>query len=336
MTSPQPSYRGLVDRHKPSHKRPTLGSIVLGLAAALLPPNLLVIHSSVEAIAEDGHPHRPLRVVTYNLLHDGASSGFIDGRTHLEERLDMAIRELKALDPDIVAVQEASDSRTHGNVPERLAAALELQVVFEPATEHVFGLWPLDRLLVGVMGFKEGSAILSRFPITATEVYDLPRCKKWLEPRIMLQATLSTVWGPLQVFSTHTGRGDECQMARVGEIVRKRLGANPSLLMGDFNTSDTSEVLTTLTQEAGFIDAFRIANPETNGPTVWQRIESAASTVSRRVDFILLLNGRDSKTFVRSSRIVLDRPGQLPDGSMLWPSDHYGVLAEFDINHQSR
>lgn len=312
--------------------------IVLDLATVLLGASPLVAFSNVEAIAEAEHLPRPLRVVTYNLLHDGASSGFIDGRTHLEERLNMAIRELKTLDPDIVAVQEASDSRTHGNVPERLAAALGLQVVFEPATEHVFGLWPLDRLLVGVMGFKEGSAILSRFPITATEVYDLPRCKKWLEPRIMLQATISTTWGPLQVFSTHTGRGDECQTARVGEVVRERLGPAPSLLMGDFNTPETSKVLTTLRQEAGFIDAFRIANPGTNGPTVWQRIESAASTVSRRVDFILFLNGRNSKTFVRSSRVVLDRPGRLPDGSTLWPSDHYGVLAEFDIapTHQSR
>lgn len=292
---------------------------------------LFCVCTTVSTAAEQENSVRPLRVVTYNLLHDGALSGFLDGSTHLEERLEQAIRELRALDPDIVAVQEASDSRTHGNVPERLAKALGFHVVFEPATAHVFGLWPLDWVVVGVMGFKEGSAILSRFPITASEIYDLPRCKNWLEPRIMLQATVSTTWGSLQVFSTHTGRRDECQMKRVGEIVRDRLGAGPSLLMGDLNASETSEVLTTLRTEAGFIDAFRVANPEMNGPTVWQRIESPGATVSRRVDFILLLNGRASKTSVRSSRIVLNRPGQLPDGTALWPSDHYGVLAELDI-----
>jgi endonuclease/exonuclease/phosphatase family metal-dependent hydrolase len=203
-------------------------------------------------------------------------------------------------------------------------------VVFEPATEHVFGLWPLDRIVVGMMGFKEGSAILSRFPIVASHVYDLPRCKKWLEPRIMLQAELSTLRGPLQVFSTHTGRGDECQMERVGEIVRARLGAGPSLLMGDFNTPETSQVLMTLRNEAGFVDAYRLANPDAAGPTVWQRIKSKEPTVSRRVDFILLLNGRQQVASVR--RLVLDHPGQLPDGTTLWPSDHYGVLAEVDIH----
>jgi endonuclease/exonuclease/phosphatase family metal-dependent hydrolase len=278
---------------------------------------------------EDGM--RPLRVVTFNLLHDGAASGFFDGGTRLEERLDMAIRELNALDPDIVAVQEASDSRRHGSVPERLAKALGFHVVFEPATQHVFGLRPLDWLVVGVMGFEEGSAILSRFPIGASHVYDLPRCRKWLEPRIMLEAAIETTWGPLQVFSAHTGRGDECQMERVGEIVQDHVGSGPSLLMGDFNTPETSKVLTTLRSEAGFIDVFRVANPDTNGPTVWQRIESSEPTVSRRVDFILLLNGRESITSVRTSRIVFNRPRQLPDGTVLWPSDHYGVFAEIEI-----
>jgi len=74
-----------------------------------------------------------------------------------------------------------------------------------------------------------------------------------------------------------------------------------------------------------------LANPEAQGPTVWQRIEAPQSTVSRRVDFILFLNGRKSTASVLSSRIVLDRPGQLPNGSTLWPSDHYGVLAELEI-----
>jgi len=308
---------------------------VSSLSAAVL--LIFLAHPIVGAgAAEPADRPRPLRVVTYNLLHDGAGSGFLDGRTHLEERLDMAIRELKALDPDVVALQEASDSRRHGSVPKRLAKALGFHLVFEAATEHVFGLAALDWLLVTVMGFKEGSAILSRFPITSSGVHGLPRCTKWLEPRILLETTISTTWGPLRVYSTHTGRGDECQMERVGEIVRNRQGDGVSMLMGDFNTPETSDVLTRLRTEAGFTDAFRTVNPGINGPTVWQRIESSEPTVSRRVDFILLLNGRASKASVRSSRVVFDQPGRLPDGTVLWPSDHYGVLADIDIAPESR
>jgi endonuclease/exonuclease/phosphatase family metal-dependent hydrolase len=147
----------------------------------------------------------------------------------------------------------------------------------------------------------------------------------------MLQATVTTPWGPLQIFSAHTGRGEECQITRAAEIVQDRLPAGPSVLMGDFNTPETSHLLTAMKKEAGFIDAFRAANPDINGPTVWQRIDSIEPTVSRRVDFVFLLNGSSSKASIRQSRVVLDRPGRLPDGTTLWPSDHYGVLAEFDF-----
>ncbi|BCA56494.1 hypothetical protein W02_36340 [Nitrospira sp. KM1] len=276
-------------------------------------------------------PVRPLRVVTYNLLHDGAASGFFKGETNLEERLEMVIRELKVLDADIIAVQEASDSRRHGNVPERLAHALGFHVVFAAATEHVFRLWPLDQAVVGIMGFREGPAILSRYPITASEAIDLTRCQRWIEPRMLLRAKVATEWGPLQIFSTHTARGDECQMEQVGKIVRERGDSGLSLLMGDFNTPETSVVLTALRNEAGFIDTYRMANPDEPGPTVWQRIDSEQPTASRRVDFIFILPGGRTTAAVRSSRVVLNHPGHLPDGAALWPSDHYGVLAEIDV-----
>ena len=276
-------------------------------------------------------PIHPLRVVTYNVLHDGPTSGFKDSGSHLDDRLEMTIRELQALEPDIVALQEASQSRRHGDVPARIARRLGFNHIFAPATEHIFRFWPLDKLIVGIMGFKEGSAILSRFPIVTSAVYDLPRCRRFIEPRILLRAELSTPWGPLHIFSTHTARNDECQIERVGEIVREGRGAGPSLLMGDFNTPETAKVLATLRNEAAFVDVFRLVNPDAAGPTVWQRIESESPTVSRRVDYIFLLSGRESSGTVRSSRIVLDRPGSLPDGAALWPSDHYGVFAEVDI-----
>jgi len=291
---------------------------------------LLLLWTPMSAVAED--PAQPLRVVTYNLLHGGPLSGFKDDQSHLEVRLDMAIRELKALEPDIIALQEASQSRRHGNVPERIARELGFHVVFAPATDRIFRFAPLDTLIVTLMGFKEGSAILSRFPIVASEIFDLPRCQRRWEPRILLRAEMSTPWGGLQVFSTHVARGDQCQMERVGQIVRDHRGSRLSLLMGDFNTPDSSKVLTALRDEIGLVDAFRAANPNDPGPTVWQRIEVERPTVSRRVDFIFLFGGGESIGRVRSSRVVLDRPGSLPDGGPLWPSDHYGVFAEVDTN----
>jgi endonuclease/exonuclease/phosphatase family metal-dependent hydrolase len=290
---------------------------------------ILLLCSPVTHAEEGRGDSPPLRVLTYNLLHDGAWSGFFESGTHLKERLDISIQELKRLQPDIIALQEASDSRKHGNVPQQIADALGYQMVFAPATERVFGLGFIDRLILSAVGFKEGPAILSRHPIIASEIYDLPRCQRKLDPRILLRAEIETPGGPTQVFSAHTSKGDDCQLQRVGELVREHRGTGRAILMGDLNTGEQSPVLTEWQKESGFIDVFRVANPGVPGGTVWQNIQVEWPTADRRVDFIFLLYGNtNGSSVVRSSRLVFDQPGRLPNGDALWPSDHRGVLAE--------
>jgi len=63
----------------------------------------------------------------------------------------------------------------------------------------------------------------------------------------------------------------------------------------------------------------------------WQRIEEPSPTVWRRVDYVFMVPGTQFPGRVRSSRVILDTPQRLPDGKLLWPSDHYGVLAELEI-----
>ena len=76
------------------------------------------------------------------------------------------------------------------------------------------------------------------------------------------------------------------------------------------------------------MDLYRAANPDTRGATVWQRIRQPAPTVFRRVDYVLLRAGDGLPPDVTASRVVLNTPGRSEDGGVLWPSDHYGVLAE--------
>ena len=56
-----------------------------------------------------------LRVVSFNLLHGGPSSGWRGDGVHLEERLALASSELQRLAPDVVGLQEASISRGREN-----------------------------------------------------------------------------------------------------------------------------------------------------------------------------------------------------------------------------
>ena len=74
-----------------------------------------------------------------------------------------------------------------------------------------------------------------------------------------------------------------------------------------------------------------MANPSAPGLTVWQRVEAPEPTVRRRVDYVFLVPGTELPGMVRGSRVVLDVPGARPDGRVLWPSDHYGVLADLAV-----
>lgn len=292
----------------------------------------LILGLALMASPAEGEAPGALRVVTFNLLHGGPSSGLWGDDHHLDARLDLVVRELGEVDPDIVGLQESSiNGRRH--VAARLAAQLGLHWAHASATRRISGIGVLDRLLVWAMNFEEGPAVLARWPISETEVFDLPRCVKFYDPRVVLRAAVETPHGRLQVFSTHLSH-DPCQARRLGEIVRAHAGPLPALVMGDFNASASTQWIQDLVREGALIDAYRAANPDAAGPTVWQRPDAPSPTVTRRVDFIFVQPGTALPARVRSSEVVLATPGRLANGVTLWPSDHYGVLAELALGER--
>jgi len=282
------------------------------------------------ASAEDRSASSAVRFVTLNLLHGGPLSGWTGRDSHLEARLDLVTEELQALAPDVVAVQEASWSRARGEVSSRLAGRLGLNHVYAPASMRLFDTGWLNRLASAVIDFSEGSAILSRYPIVRWETHRLPQCGRRFDPRILLFAELATPGGPLPVFSTHTS-GHACHTEAVAALVREHQGPLPGVLMGDLNAVESSVAITSLVGETGLVDSFRTANPDAPGFTVWQPVTVAERRVLRRVDYVFLAPGRIFSGAVVASRVVVDRPGHLPDGTALWPSDHYGVLADLVV-----
>jgi len=99
--------------------------------------------------------------------------------------------------------------------------------------------------------------------------------------------------------------------------------------MGDFNASEDLPALASL--KRAFTDAFRAVNPDAPGFTDLQQTGAAAPTVSQRYDYIFVVPGALGPGAVVSSRLVLNTPRRYADGSVLWPSDHYGVLAELEL-----
>jgi endonuclease/exonuclease/phosphatase family metal-dependent hydrolase len=299
-------------------------------AALLLAGCLTATGGSLAAGAEPGPPLRPLRYVTFNLLHGGASSGLVGSGQDLDRRLDMAADGLRALDPDVIGLQEASVGHGRGNVARRLADRLAFHYVHALATIRLFGNGFLDRVAIGTMNFAEGPAILSRYPIVAWQTWDLPRCATFFDPRVLLYAVIATPWGQLGAFSTHIS-GEPCQARRITELVGSRRARLPVVLMGDFNAVEESAAIGALRNGGGLVDAFRAANPTAPGPTVWQKVDVPHPMARRRVDYVFVAPGHAVPGQVRASRVVLNAPGRLPDGRVLWPSDHYGVLAEVGV-----
>ncbi len=61
-----------------------------------------------------------LKCVTFNLLHGGLLSGLRGRAQNLAHRLELAARELRRLNVDVIGLQEASTSQARGNVAARL------------------------------------------------------------------------------------------------------------------------------------------------------------------------------------------------------------------------
>jgi endonuclease/exonuclease/phosphatase family metal-dependent hydrolase len=275
-----------------------------------------------------------VRVLTFNLRHGGLLSERTGQDEALEDRLRMLVGELRALAPDVIALQEASIGSRRGHVAARVAAALGYHYVHAPAAMRPLGSERLRRAVGSMLDFREGPAIVSRFPIARWAADELPRCERPFDVRVLVFAEVTTPAGPLAVFSAHTA-GDPCHTRAVAELQRGRRRALPSEVMGDFNAVESDPAIQVLTDQNAFLDAFRLANPTAPGFTDGQELDAPRATVEERIDYVFLVPGLAAPGRVVSSRVVLDRPRHR-DGGVLWASDHYGVLADLVVADVAR
>src|SRR5262245_53210444 len=209
----------------------------------------------------------PIRVLTFNLLHGGPVASVTGDGEHLEDRLAIVVAELRRLQPDVIALQEASIGSRRGHVALRLARELGYHAAHASTTERIFKYALLSRLAVRLIDFSEGPAVLSRWPIVARDVIQLTRCRP-LDSRLVLGVTLDAPTRLLQIYSTHSS-GDACQLSHIEQIARERRAVLPSVLMGDFNASEDVPALASLTRV--FVDAFRTVHPDEPGFTDLQQ-----------------------------------------------------------------
>jgi endonuclease/exonuclease/phosphatase family metal-dependent hydrolase len=281
-----------------------------------------------------------VRVVTLNLWGT---------EPPLEARLALAVRQLKALAPDVVCLQEVRplDGRSGRTTADVIAEALGVSAHYAVAVAWEDGARP---------GGQEGLAILAR-TIHEARALALPEPRP-ADARILLSASVETEGGPIWVHTTHLhyrlddGVAREHQVVAIDEAIRgfgRTNDSAPQILCGDFNAgadSDELRFLRGLTTLAGrrthFQDAWLRLHREPgpgDGPgegITWSSENRftrplRSLDLDRRIDYVFVTTRkRDGRGTVHDCRVVLtEREGA--GEAELAASDHYGVCADVQV-----
>jgi endonuclease/exonuclease/phosphatase family metal-dependent hydrolase len=294
-----------------------------------------------------------MRVITIN---------FWGTEPPLDRRLALAERQLRALAPDVVCMQEVRplDGRDGRTTADVLGDALGMNVAYRESMR-----WPDDGFGPGTRGGSEGLAILARAPIVEVRSLALPEARP-TEARQLLSAQIdlgADAGGAIWVHTTHLhyrlddGVAREAQVVAVDEAIRALGRGNhdaPQILCGDFNaTPDSDEMrflrgLHTLSgRRTHWQDAWLRLHDEPrrgSGPAdgiTWSS-ENAHTRplrsldIDRRIDFVYVTSRKkDGRATVTGCRVVLtDRDGSGADA--ICASDHYGVLADVVVAAEPR
>jgi endonuclease/exonuclease/phosphatase family metal-dependent hydrolase len=284
-----------------------------------------------------------LRVVTLNLW--GA-------QPPLERRLALAVRQLRALAPDVICLQEVRplDGRAGRTTAEAIADELGLAAHYAAAVE-----WA-DGVHAGVPAGQEGLAVIAR-GIREVRTLPLPEPRPG-DARLLLSAQIETAGGPIWVHDTHLhyrlddGLAREHQVVAIDEAIRGFGRGNddpPQILCGDMNAtpdSDEMRFLRGLTTLAGrrthFQDAWLRLHREPgpgDGPAqgiTWssenrQTRPLRSLDLDRRIDYVYVTSRKkDGRATVHDCRVVMtERDGDGDDA--ICASDHFGLLAEIQV-----
>lgn len=275
-----------------------------------------------------------IRAVTLNLLHGAPLPGARRARRSLGARLEWTIERLAEERPDVVLLQEASVHPSTGNTAEALASKLGMDFVYARANPTRLFRPAGVRRLLRPLAFEEGPAVLSRLPILEHRVHRLSARLNLFERRVALEAVIEAPEARFSVFSVHlTARSPTGRRREVGALVRAVQASphdHPVIVGGDFNAEEHSREIQLLTGFEGWIDSFRHLHREAAGHTWGQVLAETTATAGSRIDFLFSAPSGREHWEPSHSRLILDRAFPDSRGGVLWASDHYGVLTDFE------
>ncbi len=242
-----------------------------------------------------------MKIATLNLRHNN---------DRWEQRMPLVIAALHQTEADVIGLQEVWLPLQQAHV---LADSLNKFMPDRPYSVQVEPKWGDDPV--------EGVGILSRLPVLDSARLDLPR-----EPRVAQRVTVEVDGQPVHIANTHLHHRPRDESVRLPQM-RAMLdwmyaySSDRWLLTGDMNAQPDTETINAALQR--FQSAYYEFNREhpTTFPTPLVTMDDYPAVC---IDYIFY----DPQNFVVKSAQVFANTGD-PDDPTLFPSDHYGLVAEF-------
>lgn len=235
------------------------------------------------------------------------------------ERMPLVIDALHETDADVIGLQEV---RLQIEQAHRIADALNRRRPSRPYIVYLCEDWYSPHILA--------NALLSRLPVNHTERIELAAGYRTAQ-RIRVCVDGHSI----DIANTHLHhkpyRSEEVRQAQLQQIV-DWLCASPdraeaSVLMGDLNARpDTATIQLARRYWRSAHEAVNGCEPVFTFPTPLRRDCRAAS---RTIDYIFYTPGM---LHPRQAHVIADQPH--PADAYLYPSDHFGITAEFILRPQ--
>jgi endonuclease/exonuclease/phosphatase family metal-dependent hydrolase len=282
---------------------------------------------------------RPLRLLTFNLGLFGVDRfGHPMLRGQVTRRLQAAAGSLRWLDVDIIALQEIFAARHKAFLREQLSPVYRFSHV--PAG--------------GASLLGSGLMLFSRVPLVPAPSVPLGNwTNRFVANRVIQVAAIEhQMLGPLRILNVHLAAeesvwmsADALHRSRLKKIVQviklATSGAQPAILLGDFNTSPmVASVLYAKLVGAGLVDTFVTgrAPGELRDDVTWDPMNPLNKfgrfqhSPAQRIDHVFLAPPLAQRSRVRSWKRCFEDPiVELDSGLRVPLSDHYGVVVELEI-----
>ncbi len=267
--------------------------------------SVLLMSLSMLSTAASAAPAPPtadsdtLAVVTLNLWHD---------KGDWPARQALIVDALRALQPDVVALQEVIEHERLPNQARTIAEALGYRYVFVSSDD------------IGKPQ-RYGNAILTRHAVLDTDWKKLAPLDDF---RTIGRVRIAVGDRAVNVYATHlhwTDAGGAIRATQVADAldwITATADGAPSLLLGDLNAPMSAPELQALL--ARFADAYGAVHPGMRDDDRAHSTLRLGDYAAKHVDQVLAQ--RDAFAPVEA-RVILDRAS----AAGVWPSDHYGVFA---------